>query len=70
MLLAMSIANRILASMLRLVASTSMRGTNLYFSSAFLFAMSVERVPALPNVYIYAADQDKLLVAAMQLDNT
>ena len=32
--------------------------------------MSVERVPALPNVYIYAADQDKLLVAAMQLDNT
>lgn len=29
------------------------------FSSAFLFAASVEHVPALPKVYMYAAAQAK-----------
>ena len=61
-----SLVNRALASILRFVASTSIRGTNWYLSNALLFAKSVEHVPALPKVYMYAAAQEAPSVAAMR----
>lgn len=48
--------SEVLTAMLRLDASTSIRGINFQLSIATLLARSVAQVPALPKVYKYDAN--------------